>query len=175
MSRSRSERHQAQERNDLKSLYEDPDAPITIQVHAPNQGQPNIKGSQAKTKRAGPLPITEELIPNLENQNANVPPASTPQYANETVSDDEEPIYGYIADLTADMEEHDTAAQGDQSVKHRIDSFKVNYNIIKPMLSYLFVTIAWLTRGSRNSLSIQKQKTFSDKDGLEELYIKMVL
>ena len=95
--------------------------------------------SQAKTKCARPLPIIEEFVPDLGNQKAT----STSQYVDETVSDDEEPIYDDIADstagddeepiyddifdLTEKMEEHDTASgtQGDQSVKHKIESFKV--------------------------------------------------
>ena len=103
-------------------------------------------------------------MPDLGNQMANIPQASTPQYyVDETVSDDdEEPIYDDIADSTAgsgddeepiyddiaddeepiyddisltavNMEEHDTAGsgtQGDESIKHRIENFKVNYNYI---------------------------------------------
>lgn len=99
---SRSERyHQAQERKDLKSLYEDPDAPITIQVHTPNQSQSNAKGNppqnthQAKNKRArskspakAPLSAIKQLGP--ESRMPTVSPATSPQHVphTETVSGD---------------------------------------------------------------------------------------
>ena len=101
---SRSERHhQAQDRKDLKSLYEDPDAPITIQVHAPNQSQPNAKDNppqnarQARNKRARskspvnipsstrskspvnvPLSAIKQLVP--ENKTPTISPATSPQH-----------------------------------------------------------------------------------------------
>ena len=89
---SRSERHhQAQERKDLKSLYEDPDAPITIQVHAPNQSQPDAKGKppqnirQAKNKRAhskSPVNVPSSAIKQLvpENKTPTISPATSPQH-----------------------------------------------------------------------------------------------
>ena len=124
--------------------------------------------SQAKTKHARPLPVIEEIVPDLGNQMANnLSLASTSQYyVDETVFDDEEPIYDDIADSTAGsgddeepiyddiaddeepiyddifdstavMEEHETAGngtQGDQSMEHRIESFKVNHNYyMKPI------------------------------------------
>ena len=122
--------------------------------------------SQAKTRRARPLPMIEEFVPDLGNQTANLSPASTSQYVDETVSDDKEPIYDDIADSiagsgddeepiyddiaddeepiyddtssTAVIEEYDTArsgTQGDQSVKHRIESFEVNHNYMKPNIT----------------------------------------
>ena len=43
MARSQEHHHQTQERKELKSLYDDPDAPVMFQPHIPSQSQPTAK------------------------------------------------------------------------------------------------------------------------------------
>ena len=109
---SRSERHhqtqsQVIERKDLKSLYDDPDAPITIQAQVPQPSDkfpPHLEHpSRAKARRARSKspskPITERVMP--DNQ-ATVPPASPLQHVHLTIFNDKE-SYDAV-DATAGIE-----------------------------------------------------------------------
>ena len=108
--------HQTQERKELKSLYDNPDAPVMIQTQVPSQSQVITKDtppshlehpSQAKTRRErskspakAPLAMTETLVP--DNKNNTVPPASSPQHMYVTVPDGKEPYD--VVDATASTE-----------------------------------------------------------------------
>lgn len=114
---SRSEHHhweqEKKERKDLKSLYDDPDAPIMIQAQVPSQSQAIAPPShlehpsQARTRRARskspskpPLPTTERVVP--DSQKFTKPPANTLQSIHMTISDDKEQYD--IVDATASTE-----------------------------------------------------------------------
>ena len=104
MSRTQEHHHHTQERKDLKSLYDDPEAPIMIQAQIPSHSQPIAKDtptphlehpSQARARRARskspskpPLPTTERVVP--DSQKFTRPPASPLRSIHMTISDDKE-------------------------------------------------------------------------------------
>ena len=140
---SRSERyHQAQERKDLKSLYEDPDAPITIQVQAPNQSQPNAKGNppqnarQARNERArskspvnipssthskSPINVPSSAIKQLvpENKTPTISPATSSQHVPhaEILSGDKGTYDDVDATAGLGVEEYEDMSQQNPSLQ----------------------------------------------------------
>ena len=106
------EHHQlAQERKELKSLYDDPDAPIMIQPHVPSQSQPTVNDlppshlehpTHYKTRRArSKSPSTTERI-RPDDQKAARPPASPLRNIHMKISDDKEQYD--VVDATASTE-----------------------------------------------------------------------
>ena len=94
--RSQERTHQVQERKELKSLYDDPDAPVTIQALIPGQNQPTARDTptshleqpshpKARRARSKSPSTTERYVP--DSQKATKFPASRVYM---TISDDKE-------------------------------------------------------------------------------------